>query len=280
MARPAPAVTKALKIIDVLVAHRGEQFTISEIARRTGSSLGSAHAVLAVLEETGYITRHPTRRTYGLGPALVSAGMAALEQHPAIRAAAEQIPALAAELAADVVVTAPTPAEIVFVTVGGPSSGYGPGFREGERVPLVPPRGLVFMAWAGPGEVEAWLGRAPVLPDPDRVQFALATVRQRGYALGLRGPGAEAEPPAPIPLEDNYDLPLVEPDQKYDLWMASAPVFDADGRVLVAITASGFSPGHTGREVMSIGERVKAYATMVTKQARGRLPVGSSPATR
>ncbi|XVQ07028.1 IclR family transcriptional regulator [Spirillospora sp. CA-255316] len=299
MARPAPAAARALKIIDLLVTHRGEQFTISDIARRTGTSLGSTHAVLAVLEETGYLSRHPVRRTYGLGPALVSAGMAALEQHPAIRVATEQISKLAAELDADVVVTAATPAEIVFVVVGGTGSRYGPGFREGERVPLVPPLGLVFMAWADPGEVEAWLGRAPVALERDRVELALATVRERGYALGrasamTRALGdrpvssAAAHPDdggvgdgdagdgrdalvASISLHDDYDLPTVEPAREYDLGMASAPVFDSDGRVFVAITASGFSPTLTGREVVDIGERVKACATVVTKQTRGRL---------
>ncbi|MBL7518078.1 helix-turn-helix domain-containing protein, partial [Frankia sp. CNm7] len=189
MARPAPAVDKALKIIDLLVTHRGEQFTISDLARRTGSSLGSAHAVLAVLEQTGYLSRHPTRRTYGLGPALVSAGMVALEQHPAIRAAADQIPRLAGELDADVVVTAATPTEIVFVAVGGTGSRYGPGFREGERVPLVPPLGLVFMAWAHPLEVAAWLGRAPATLEPARVERGLAAVGGPGGARGGGGGG-------------------------------------------------------------------------------------------
>ncbi|MEW2355711.1 helix-turn-helix domain-containing protein [Spirillospora sp. NPDC029432] len=279
MARPAPAAARAMKIIDLLVTHRGEQFTISDLARRTGMSLGSAHAVLAVLEESGYLGRHPVRRTYGLGPALVSAGMAALNQHPAIRAATERIDGLAAELDADVVVTAATPVDIVFVAVGGSGSRYGPGFREGERVPLVPPLGLVFMAWAHPDEVAAWLGRARVDLDRERVENALATVRERGYALG-RGGTAEPAPAgpgdpgslAPISLHDAYDLPHVEPDEVYGLEMASAPVFDTDGRVVVAITASGFSPGLTGREVTDIGERVKACATVVTKRTRGKLP--------
>lgn len=271
MARPAPAARKALKIIDLLVAHRGEQFTISDLARRTGSSLGSAHAVLAVLEETGYLSRHPTRRTYGLGPALVSAGMAALEQHPAIRAAAEQIPKLAAELDADVVVTAATPTEIVFVAVGGTGSRYGPGFHEGERVPLDPPFGLVFLAWAPAQEVEAWRERSPVELEPERVDLARRVVRDRGYALGLAS-GEQGVHASPISLHEDYDLPSVEPRRKYDLAMASAPVFDSDGRVIVALTASGFSPRLTGREITDIGERVKACATVVTKQTRGKLP--------
>lgn len=295
MARPAPAVEKALKILELLVAHRDERFTISDLARRTGSSLGSAHAVLAVLEENGYLTRHPTRKTYGLGPALVSAGMAALEQHPAIRVATERITGLAAELDADVVVTAATPIEIVFIAGGGTASRYGPGFHEGERVPLVPPLGLVFMAWAHEREVEAWLDRAPIALDRDRVALALASVRERGYALGLASgikrafdtaetagaarssrPG-QAEPEdrnalaGAIELHD-YDLPVIDPDRTYDLGMASAPVFDADRRALVAITASGFSPGLTGREITAIAERVKACATVVTKQTRGRFP--------
>ncbi|QFG20184.1 IclR family transcriptional regulator [Actinomadura sp. WMMB 499] len=292
MARPAPAAERALKIIDLLVTHRGEQFTISDLARRTGMSLGSAHAVLAVLEERGYLGRHPVRRTYGLGPALVSAGMAAIEQHPAIRVATEQIGGLAAELDADVVVTAATPVDIVFVAVGGRGSRYGPGFREGERVPLVPPLGLVFMAWAHPDEVEDWLARAPVGLDRDRVEAALATVRDRGYALGQvaamgrtlaaprtapggAGPadaGAREVLMETISLHDGYDLPIVEPGGEYELGMASAPVFDADGRVIVAVTASGFSPALTGREVTEIGARVRACATVVTKRTRGRLP--------
>ncbi|WP_436789041.1 IclR family transcriptional regulator [Yinghuangia sp. YIM S10712] len=288
MARPAPAAAKALKIIELLVAHRGEQFTISDIARRTGSSLGSAHAVLAVLEEAGYLTRHPARKTYGLGPALVSAGMAALEQHPAIRVAAEQITGLAAELHADVVVTAATPVDIVFVAVGETASRYGRGFQEGERVPLDPPLGLVFMAWAHPGEVEAWLERSPLALDREQVQRSLASVRERGYALGLasgikrfsdaarsfaEGAGAEDRNAlaGSVSLHD-YDLPVIEPDRTYDLGMASAPVFDADRRALVAITASGFSPGLTGKDVTAIAERVKACATVVTKQTRGRFP--------
>ncbi|MEB8336164.1 IclR family transcriptional regulator [Streptomyces endophyticus] len=286
MARPAPAAAKALKIIDLLVSHRGEQFTISDIARRTGSSLGSAHAVLAVLEESGYLTRHPARRTYGLGPALVSAGMAAREQHPAIRVAAERIGPLAAELDADVVVSAGTPTEIVSVAVGGTGSRYGPGFREGERVPLVPPLGLVFMAWAPTPEVEAWLARAPEAVVRDRVELALTAVRERGYALGLAPSAHRAlkdvravDRPADrdawtwtASFDDDYDLPSVDPDGEYDLGMASAPVFDADGRVLVAITASGFSPGLSGGETVRVAECVRACAIVVTKQTRGRFP--------
>ncbi|MFJ9083397.1 IclR family transcriptional regulator [Streptomyces sp. NPDC102384] len=291
MARPAPAAAKALKIIDLLVSHRGEQFTISDIARRTGSSLGSAHAVLAVLEESGYLTRHPARRTYGLGPALVSAGTAALEQHPAIRAAIERIGPLAAELEADVVVSAGTPTEIVSVAVGGTGSRYGPGFREGERVPLVPPLGLVFMAWAPSPEVESWLERAPEAVDRDRVELALSAVRGRGYALGLAPSVAGASVPGvgqadrgrqrdrdrdtwtwTASFDNDYDLPVVDPEREYDLGMASAPVFDADGRVTVAITASGFSPGLGGTEVVRVAEAVKACATVVTKQTRGRFP--------
>jgi DNA-binding IclR family transcriptional regulator len=269
--RPAPAVDKALRFLDELVVHRGEELTITDLARRTGTSLGSAHAVLAVLERAGYLTRHPTRKTYRLGPALVSAGRAAFEEHPAIRAAADQIPALAAELGADVVVTAATPAEIVFVAVDGKGSRYGRGFREGERVPLMPPLGLVFMAWAHPREVAAWLERAPAVADPEWAGHAVATVRGRGFALGSTSGTREALA-GPVLEWAGYDLPVVEPGRTYELGMASAPVFDVDGRVVAAITASGFPPGLAGQEVLGIGERVRSCATIVTKQTRGRFP--------
>jgi DNA-binding IclR family transcriptional regulator len=43
-------VNRAVGVLDLLVTHPTERFTLSDLVRRTGISLGSAHAVLAVLE--------------------------------------------------------------------------------------------------------------------------------------------------------------------------------------------------------------------------------------
>jgi DNA-binding IclR family transcriptional regulator len=296
LARPAPSVTRALQIVDLLVSHPADRFTISDIARRTGMSLGSAHAVLATLEDAGYVSRHPLRKTYVLGPALVTAGVAALEQHPAIRAASDEIAKLAAELGADVVVTAPTPTDIIFIACAKTRSRYGPGFREGERVPLVPPLGAVFMAWAGPDEVEAWLARTPSphAPDRARAERILSAVRARGFAVSLASSAQRALGDAVLALttnpsqgsmrasvdelfgalaaSDDYELTSIEAGRSYDVAMIAAPIFDADSRPLAAIAASGFPPGLATADISEIAERIVASAVLVTKQTRGRVP--------
>ena len=115
MARPAPAAARAVQVLDLLVTHPTERFTLTELVRRTGMSLGSAHAVLAVLEQSGHVSRHPTTKAYTLGPALVVAGVVALEHHPGIEAGRRLIGPLAAELGTEVVLTARTVDEIIFV---------------------------------------------------------------------------------------------------------------------------------------------------------------------
>ncbi len=296
MARPAPAVTRALQIIDLLVAHPDDHFTISDIVRRTGISLGSAHAVLNELTASGYLYRHPAHKAYSLGPALVTAGVAALKQHPAIAVATKAIEHLAADLCADVVVTAPTPTEIIFIAVANTHSQFGPGFREGERVPLVPPFGAVFMAWAPPEHVSDWLAHSPMPEaiDGRRAASMLAAVRTNGYAISLASTTQRALGDAVLALtddprqtrlrtslgaliaavgrEDEYELTAVDPERTYDISTIAAPIFDSDRRVLAAIAAAGFPLGLAAAEVVDCARRVRACATLVTKQTKGRLP--------
>jgi DNA-binding IclR family transcriptional regulator len=295
MARPVPAVQRAARIMDLLVAHRDERFSMSDIVRRTGTSLGTAHALLAELEAAGYVTRHPRNKTYGLGPALVAAGLAALAQQPALRAAEDEIGQLAYDLSADVAVSAPTNTEIVIVHRAATHSPFGPGFREGDRIPLIPPIGAVFMAWAGPEEVRAWRERAPKLDQRSwkRTGRALASIRSRGYAVTHMSTAYEAFRSAMLSLAmqprradiratvddllarlalEQYEAIDIDDAAAYDVSMIAAPIFDADLRVLATFSASGFPPGIVGADVAAIGERVRASAVRVTKQTRGRLP--------
>src|SRR5205823_1625778 len=58
----------------------------------------------------------------------------------------------------------------------------------GQRLPLVPPLGTVFVAWSSPSEIDEWLRRlGPSAADAELTRYreAVETVRQRGYSLGL-----------------------------------------------------------------------------------------------
>jgi DNA-binding IclR family transcriptional regulator len=296
MARPAPAATRAVQILDLLVTHPSERFTLTELVRRTGMSAGSAHAVLAVLEQSGHVTRHRSTRAYSLGPALVVAGVIALEQHPGIDAARHLIGPLAVSLGVEVVVTARTIDEIIFVARAGDHTPQGPGIVEGERVPLIPPFGAVFFAWAPDDEVDAWLERSPdhSIETIARYRAALELVRTRGFAV-TAGSDAQrmlgersfnlADDPSRVDLRDdvaelfatlaNENYPLVQLDdgRPFDVGIVAAPVFGPDGSVIAAISATGFAPGLDAATVAEAGQRVRDTAAVATRTARGRLPI-------
>jgi len=297
VARSAPAARRALQVIDLLVAHPRQSFTMSEIVRRTSMSLGSAHAVLATLEGAGYLRRHPTARTYTLGPALVGAGVVALDTQAGIRHAVDRAPGLARSLSAEVVVSAATGDEIIFLAHAGVPSPHGPDLREGERVPLVPPLGAVFLAWAGDAAINDWLARNPAATAAHerRHRTALELTRRRGYSVAAaselqRSLGTTASGLADVPgradlradLADllaamaagPYALDALEPDRGYDVGVIAAPVFDVDGAVVAAISATGFPPGRTAAEIVATAESVRDCAAIVTRESKGRTPTG------
>lgn len=287
MSRPALAATRAVKILNFLAAHPGESFTLSDLAARVGVNLASAHALLSVLTDAGYLTRQPRLRTFTLGPAVVALGTAALESHPAIDMARDAARDLARDLGLEVAVTAAAGDSIVFLAHAGEPSARGLSILVGQQIPLLPPLGSVFVAWGG---AEEWLARAD---DPAPLQEVLDTVRARGYSVALemearRGLNYALRDLADHPDEDqlrdalssrvsdllrgSYQATDLSPARSYDLSMIAAPIFGIDARPILALTLVGFASRLRGREVVAHGERLRDVGLVVTKRSRGRIP--------
>jgi DNA-binding IclR family transcriptional regulator len=295
VARPAPAANRAIDIVNFLAAHPTESFTMSELARRLDMNGASAHAVLAVLTDAGYVVRHQTHKTYGLGPALVALGQAALERHGVIEVARREMRKLSAELGVQIVATAATPVEIVFLDRVGRYTARDPSPRVGERVPLVPPFGTVFMAWAPPATVEAWLARMdPAAADEERALdlASLDWVREHGYAVGLEGEtrvelgralAQLADEPASADLRGKIESlvtqlshepyrPIEAPDGAYTISLVAAPVFGPSSDVVLALSAIGFADPLDNEQVDDIGQRMRRAAAAITAETHGRPP--------
>jgi DNA-binding IclR family transcriptional regulator len=293
MARPALAADRAIQVIDLLAAHPTERFTLSEIGRRTGINPASAHALMAVLLNGGFVQRHPRHKTFALGPAAVAAGIAALEQLPGIRLAQREIEELSRELDLEVVLTSPTEDGILVVGRAHHTSAFGSALQVGQRLPFSPPFGSVFLAWAEPERIERWLGRSrPALgpQETDLQHRMLEVVRSRGYAIGLessarRDLGQVLADDAPRPeragtidqllaelAQEAYQLATVEEGASYDVSMIAAPIFDAASDVTAAITVTGLPPGMPALDLVRIGQRTKGVALVISKRTHGRLP--------
>lgn len=269
-----------------MTAHPADDFTLSDLSRRLGVNLASMHAVLAVLTDSGYLIRHPRRLTYSLGNSAIALGSAALERNPVVDITREVARDIAADLGLEVAVTAVAGNEIVFLARAGEFSAHGPVVHVGQRLPLTPPLGGVFIAWQDPTE---WLAAAE---DPDRQLKVLESIRARGYSVALelearRGIGTTlahlADDPTDTDAQDvlgelvvelghgDYQIiDALDGSATYDLSILAAPVFDAAGQVALALTLIGFPPSLDGRTIHSYGERLRAGALLATKRSGGR----------
>jgi DNA-binding IclR family transcriptional regulator len=288
MSRAALAASRSIEILNYLAAHPAEGFTLSELARHLDINVSSAHGLLTVLTDAGYLERHHRLRTYTLGPAVAALGGAAREHHPAIDLACGAAETLATELDLEVTVTAVAGDDILFVSRAGDHHAPGMTAHVGQRVPFAPPLGTVFIAWGG---AERWLERAD---DPVGMQAVLAGVRARGYAIGLEADSRRALGRA---LEDlarstsgsprhdatlgalvaelghaDYPVRELEESRSYDVSFVAAPVFGPGADVVLAVTLIGFPPGLPAAQIAAYGERVRDAALVVTKRSHGRAP--------
>src|SRR4029453_3655599 len=76
MARPAPGADRSVAILELLAAHPGDRFTLSEVARRCSLNKATAHALLAALSQRGILLRPHDEKRYSLGPRGVARGPA------------------------------------------------------------------------------------------------------------------------------------------------------------------------------------------------------------
>ena len=288
MARRAPSIERTVAILNFLAEHPDERFSVSELCRRVGVPKATAHAHLHALADAGYLLRNPVDKTFTLGPALVSLGVAAAaSQHDIVELARDEMRRVGNELGAQCVASTAMGGEIVLLATAGPVQAIGLTAHVGARVPLVPPLGTVFMAWADPADVDAWVRRLGQNADElelERYRRALDAVRRRGYALGLDAVAMahvnrallEHDDPHRYILElghAEYVLTELEPDASQRVFLVAAPVFSADAKVALALTVFGFEAPVAADAVLGHAERLLQATRSVTAAIGGRAPV-------
>lgn len=284
MARPAPAVDRTVALLNFLSLHPDEWWSLSELARRLDLNKATAHAMLTALTDAGYVLRHPVDKTFTLGPAVIAVGnAAAVHQYEFVDFARGEMQALADELAVRCIASAAIGEEIVFLAASGDPQPLGLHVVVGQRLPLVPPLGTVFVAWSSPAEIDEWLRRlGPDATETElrRYRDAVETVRQRGYSLGLDVPAARGlmaregdRRHAFSELGHNeYVLLELEHSASYRLSHIAAPVFGPDGRVALSLNLMGFRHELRAEQVPDLAARVTEATARVTKAIHGKVP--------
>ena len=285
MPRRAPAVERSIAVLNLLAAHPGERYTLSEIARDLSVNKATLHAILWALTEGGYLIRDPEAKSYSLGPALVAVGNAALSSFSAVEVARPHMDALATELDLDVIASTVIHSEIVIVARAGMPRPFGIVLQPGQRLPLIPPLGGVFVAWSGPDEIEPWIGKLGRISEDTRNRFrgAIEAVKERGYSVGLEGDAQllqalrgdrdqTVEAAVKGLRREEYALIEIDSNATYRLNHVGAPVFGTDGRVALGLFLIGFQGQVAGQDVERQAEQLMKAADAVTTAIHGRDP--------
>jgi len=294
MVRPALSAARGADILDFMARFPARDFKLSEIVSGTGVNLASCHAILAALEDRGYLSRCPRRKTYRLGSALVALGQVAAASQPLVAMARDAAGRLVQELGLALVLSTVVGEEIIGIVAVDTPDGRTAGLNVGERMPLVPPVGASFLAWEDESAINAWLDRASPRHDPDDLAYwrqGLASIRARSFQVELRAPDSTALADRMASMAagnkvSRYKGELLELvhslgrhpmqperidfDQDYELILIAAPIFDQDGRCAYNLCLGGFAGPVSGEMVMALGTRLVETCLQIMQADRAR----------
>lgn len=266
---------------------------MSEVARALDISKATCHGLITTLTARGYLRRDASRPTYSLGPALIPLGSVARRVVPGVSVAEREIGDVAARFGVECNVSVASADELIVLAHAGVPAPGSITAAEGSRVPLKPPIGAVFFAWADPNRSGSWLCRAEAAPGRDAPTDwgrALEVIRRRGYVLGSRTDAWDAflagaaGAPSLTSLEaagtgggNRYLPPEPEPDRG-EVQFLSVPVFGVEAEVALALTM-GLPRGLRSPDVADHAQALLAAAAAVMRSISGRRPDADTPAS-
>jgi DNA-binding IclR family transcriptional regulator len=281
MTRPALSAARSVDVLNFMASRPRESFTLSELSRQLGISTASGHAVLQALTAANYLVRDSRRKRYRLGPTLIALGHAALESHPAIDRARDEVRHLADSLQLECLALVVCDDEVMVLARAGRPRKFEVLPRVAQRLPLVPSMGTALGAWADEPTKKEWLDRlGPISEDQTaHITHAIEGIRSRGYDVGLETPtrkqigdllARHAHDAVPqeqwkpmlddlfktLAQEENQIVGPIDPHREYLVNYIMAPVTDDHGQVQVCLMVLGFEAPLSGQEIQKIGEVV------------------------
>jgi DNA-binding IclR family transcriptional regulator len=230
---------------------------VSDLARRLGLHKNNAFRLLATLELGGYIEQSPETELYGLGPACLELGQAYARSHTLIREARPILEELAEQTAETAHLGILQEDQVVHLDGALPNQLVLTGSRVGGRMPAhCTALGKALLSDQMDRLAASGRDAAAVLPcdgrlldgfteativDSEKLLEQLRAVQLQGYAVDLE-------------------------EYAHGLCCVAAPVRDANGRAIAALSLSGPSI-RLGEERLH-GEAAEAIKTAAARLSR------------
>ncbi|PYE12203.1 IclR family transcriptional regulator [Williamsia limnetica] len=296
-ARRSPQTERLVDVIELLSAPPGRSESLTDLAAALDIDKTTLYPMLTELTRVGWVVKHPSAKTYQLGPALARIGGAAEAGIAELAPTADALSSLAESTGKQCCVVVPSGGDLVVAKVQSAIADDTGGLqlRPGDRVGFSPPLGAVLVAWSSAASVDAWLERNPQLAEHhSRYRDILVAVRRRHYAVeqypsavaGFNDMAASATGPNSYGsrrtsrftegqqsrLGADILVGAIDDHARYRPLSVNAPIFGAGGRPVGALCALDASAPITGSQLVELGELVSSVADDVTSRLGGRAP--------
>ena len=184
MERASPPTERVVRVLNLIASHPRERFTLTEISRQVGISMATCLGIVAELTRSGYLTREPETKTYGLGPSVLALGQAARNAFASLELVRPELQRLTDQFGLSCTASAVIDNDIVVLERTGLPGQMDRAVQVGQRYPYAPPSGIVFAAWQSDSAIDHWLAtHPPVSMDREHLQALVRSSRRLGYMV-------------------------------------------------------------------------------------------------
>ena len=284
MTRPSPQTDRVVALVDLMASRPEQAFTLAELSRRLGVHKQTCHSMLVALTDAGWLVRHPTTKTYRLGPKVIHAGRAAAANAPLVDHAHPTMHALAKAHDAHCLLLEDVGESLVILDAASPRGRPLAPLSVGQSFPMRAPFGGMFVFWRDDSEFARWTAAVPA-EEVDAFRRARAVAVTDGFEVRL-------DPPFDLGdlrrrLGDGIDMLLeevrrmlgqvdqlrepIDPIARYPVALVSAPIVDDDGDICHALSLS-FRSGVelSGADLRRAGADVRQAAVELSRLVGGR----------